>query len=100
MNPWWGKAEVVLDWILRGMNCKGLRAFVLLVVGFHAVAVGQDSSFIRWSELDPIPDQHGLAGMFAGVSHGVLIAAGGANFPDAPPWQNGTKVWHDTIFAL
>jgi hypothetical protein len=31
--------------------------------------------------------QIGLAGGFAGVHHGVMIFAGGANFPDAPPWE-------------
>ncbi|MEX2112266.1 MAG: sodium/solute symporter [Pirellulales bacterium] len=26
--------------------------------------------------------------------------AGGANFPEAMPWEGGTKVWHDSIFVL
>ena len=38
--------------------------------------------------------------MFAGVSGGELIAAGGANFPDKKPWEGGKKMWHDTIFVL
>ncbi len=47
-----------------------------------------------------LPDPEGFAGMFAGTSHGVLIAAGGANFPEAPPWEGGTKVWTDAIYVL
>ncbi len=38
--------------------------------------------------------------MFAGVSGGALIAAGGANFPDKRPWEGGKKIWHDTILVL
>lgn len=55
---------------------------------------------LSWKELDSIPDDVGFAAPFAGVSGDVLIVAGGANFPDAPPWENGEKVWHDRIFAL
>lgn len=53
-----------------------------------------------WSRLPSIPDEVGFAGPFAGVSHGNLLVAGGANFPERPPWQGGTKVWHDKVFAL
>lgn len=42
----------------------------------------------------------GVAGAYAGVSHGTLLVAGGANFPDAPPWRGGRKVWHATAYAL
>ena len=38
--------------------------------------------------------------MFAGVSGGALLAAGGANFPDKKPWEGGKKIWHDTVFVL
>ena len=65
-----------------------------------AFAAAEEPSYVDWKELTPIPDKHGMAGMFAGVSNGHLIAAGGANFPEAPPWEDGTKVWHDSIFVL
>lgn len=38
--------------------------------------------------------------MYAGVSGGALLAAGGANFPDKKPWEGGTKAWYDTVFVL
>jgi N-acetylneuraminic acid mutarotase len=38
--------------------------------------------------------------MFAGVSGGALIVAGGANFPDKRPWEGGTKTWYSSIWAL
>ncbi|HLU89637.1 MAG TPA: sodium/solute symporter, partial [Cyclobacteriaceae bacterium] len=47
-----------------------------------------------------IPDKEGFAGMYAGVSNGVLIGAGGANFPDKKPWEGGEKVWYDHIYYL
>ncbi|MCP5546477.1 MAG: sodium/solute symporter [Akkermansiaceae bacterium] len=55
---------------------------------------------LSWKELPPLPDAHGFAGAFAGSVEGSLVVAGGANFPDKAPWEGGTKVWHDQIFAL
>ncbi|MBK8100607.1 MAG: galactose oxidase [Planctomycetes bacterium] len=46
-----------------------------------------------------LPDTPGVASPFAGVHAATMLIAGGANFPDAPPWAGGTKVWHDTILA-
>src|SRR5690554_3196384 len=55
----------------------------------------------NWSSLNPIPDSIGFAGSFGGISNGVLLVAGGANFPDGgAPWTGSKKVWHDRIFAL
>ncbi|MBL7133245.1 MAG: sodium/solute symporter [Phycisphaerae bacterium] len=53
--------------------------------------------------MPPSPGQDkqvGLAGPFAGVHNDALIVAGGANFPDKLPWQNGKKVWWDDAFVL
>ena len=50
--------------------------------------------------LPPLPDQEGFAGAFAGTTHGSLIVAGGANFPDKKPWEGGAKVWTDRVFVL
>ena len=38
---------------------------------------------LSWSELPPLPDTPGLGGPFVGTHGGVLIVAGGANFPAA-----------------
>ena len=50
--------------------------------------------------LPSLPDREGYAGLFAGVSRGVLLVAGGANFPGKKPWEGGEKVWYDTVFGL
>lgn len=55
---------------------------------------------LNWQALPPLPDEVGFAGMYAGTSHGALIVAGGANFPDKPFWDGGKKAWHDTIWVL
>jgi len=55
---------------------------------------------LQWEQLPPIPDVHGFAGSLAGVHDDVLLVAGGANFPDRMPWEDGDKVWHDAVFAL
>jgi N-acetylneuraminic acid mutarotase len=54
----------------------------------------------EWRQLPSLPDAEGFAGMFAGVSNGALLVAGGANFPAKKPWKGGTKVWYDTVYVL
>jgi N-acetylneuraminate epimerase len=55
---------------------------------------------VTWGKLSPLPDRHGFAGAFAGVSGNTLLVAGGANFPNAPLAEGGLKVWHDRVFSL
>lgn len=61
-------------------------------------------SRLAWGTLAPLPDPLGVAGAFAGVAGdengGVLVVAGGTNFPDRPPWENGTKTWHAAVHVL
>ena len=55
---------------------------------------------LEWAPLADLPDRLGFAGPYVGVSNGALVVAGGANFPDGPPWEGGAKRWHDRIFVL
>lgn len=50
--------------------------------------------------LPPLPGTPGVAGAFAGVSGGALVVAGGANFPERPPWEGGRKAWSDRVLVL
>lgn len=59
-----------------------------------------ESIALEWTQLPTLPNTPGVASPFVGTSGDVLLVAGGANFPDAPPWKNGTKVWHDDVYAL
>jgi len=74
-----------------------VQIVLLVVTCIHSSKVARGN---EWRELNPIPDTEGLAGTFAGISHNVLLVAGGANFPHKKPWEGGAKVWHDQIFAL
>lgn len=73
-----------------------LPTFWSLALGLVAGAWAAPS----WSPLPPLPDPVGVAAPFAGTPGGVLVVAGGANFPAGPPWDGGKKVWHDTIWVL
>jgi len=59
-----------------------------------------------WSELPPLPPapgqarQAGVAGPYAGAHGDAFFVAGGANFPDTPPWHGGVKAWWDTVWVL
>ncbi|MCC6403960.1 MAG: galactose oxidase [Fimbriimonadaceae bacterium] len=55
---------------------------------------------LDWGRLPDIPDPEGFAAPFAGVSHGTLLVAGGANFPLKRPWEGGAKAWYRTVYAL
>jgi len=56
----------------------------------------------RISQLPPLKGQPhmGLAGCFAGHHQGVLIIAGGANFPEGMPWEGGKKKWYREVYLL
>lgn len=48
-----------------------------------------------------MPVNLGLAGVFAGFGNGEkLMIAGGANFPEGYPWENGVKKWWRTLYVL
>ena len=79
---------------------KTMRTAGLCFLGFGWSVVESSAAGLAWSELPSLPDKHGFAGAFAGVSGGHLILAGGANFPESPPWRGGAKVWHNSVFAL
>lgn len=84
-----------------------------LVAGFLIISCAptfsSDEKFKNtfiWEEISPIPPpadsdiQHGLAAPFAGFSNGVIVVAGGCNFPDAPVYESGIKKYYDDIFVL
>lgn len=44
--------------------------------------------------------QPGLAGAVSGKINNVLFLGGGANFPEAPPWENGEKAWYRSAIVF
>lgn len=79
------------------MICRWLFLAIALIAPAHAASPG---NVLEWTKLPPLPDTVGFAGSYAGVTGDALFVAGGANFPDAPPWAGGTKTWHDGVFVL
>jgi N-acetylneuraminic acid mutarotase len=79
--------------------CKHALALSSFSVLLSLTAFGQ-SNALHWLQLPSLPDPIGFAAPFAGTSGGALIVAGGANFPNAMPWDGGQKVWHASIFVL
>jgi N-acetylneuraminic acid mutarotase len=75
-------------------------ALAALACALTLTMTGSTFTALEWEKLPAIPDATGFAGSYAGVSRDVLLVAGGANFPGKAPWEGGTKVWHDRIFAL
>lgn len=76
-------------------------SLALLGVWVTSAALGAASAgSLQWTELPALPDKLGVAGPFVGTHNGALLVAGGANFPEKPPWEGGAKVWHDTVFVL
>lgn len=67
---------------------------------FMSLTLTATAADFQWSPLPALPDERGFAGSFAGVVDGTLMVAGGTHFIDKLPWEGGTKVWYDTLFAL
>lgn len=67
-----------------------------LLASVHAAAAG--SPTLDWCALPPLPDPVGLKGMYAGVSDGHVLLAGGSNFP-VPQRDGGRKTFHRTVYV-
>jgi len=74
----------------------------LLVVWFLGLASAWGA--LEWDRLPDLPDREGFAGAFSGVvsenGEDFLVVAGGANFPDGRPWEDGKKIYYDDIYVL
>lgn len=78
--------------------------YILFNLMLTATIQAQTSSMPEWDRNIHLPDQGGrehpgLAGPLTGFHGGVLIIAGGANFPDGYPWQGGAKRYHQNIYT-
>jgi N-acetylneuraminic acid mutarotase len=81
--------------------CSSLLLIILVsIMNIHAQSNTKIRAF-TWEQTKQLPDPEGFAGLYAGISDGALIVAGGSNFPGGKrPWDNATKVWYDNIFVL
>ena len=88
-----------------------IRKLFLLSLFFEGLFLispisAQKTNQLNWSVAAELPaknnsEKHsGLAGAFIGVHHNVLLISGGANFPNAMPWDGGKKVYYEDIYVL
>lgn len=73
-------------------------AILLLSSGFLVAQEGR--TLISWENRASLPTDLGINGAFIGQHNGVILIAGGANFPNKPVWEGGQKQWYNTIYAL
>lgn len=67
---------------------------------FTTLAEDSDASPLRVRELAALPDPLGVAAPFVGLIDDGLLVAGGANFPNGMPWEDGKKQWHTSAYML
>ena len=86
---------------------KFQKATLLLMLFLICIpSFGQEISKLDLINLPELPAENanakslGYAGMLGGAHNGVLIAAGGANFPEGLPWKGGKKVWSNSIYIF
>lgn len=79
--------------------------YFLFIIVF-TTSITAKNNYFGFTSLPELPPntgysvQPGLAGPYTGMDDGVLIVAGGANFPDKLPWEGGIKTYYDEIFIL
>ena len=91
--------------MLRVMNMKKWLPNLLMLLLLAGLFPAWGQTRLSFREVATLPHvagqpNPGVAGAFAGFSNGVLLVAGGANFPDGPPWQGGRKVWQPAVYVL
>lgn len=76
----------------------------LAVLALPACRQQPDAPHIHWEVaailpcLSNGPGHLGLAGAVSGFSGQHYLIGGGANFPEAMPWEGGEKKYHDTLY--
>jgi N-acetylneuraminic acid mutarotase len=80
--------------------------FTLFMCNIIPSIAQKKALFIQWEKIAELPIQNGelkalgVAGGIVGVSLNKLIVAGGANFPEAMPWDGGAKKYHNTLYVF
>lgn len=95
---------------MRALLRTLIVGLALAVPGLHAQDQAKPSAApeasaapkqrLSWGELPQLPGTPGFGGPFVGTHGGALFVVGGANFPSAPPWEGGQKVWYADIQVL
>lgn len=74
---------------------------IIVCLFYSLVLFSQENKpILNWHSEKLIPDEIGFNGSFTGIHNNALIIAGGANFPNEPVWNGGSKKFYDTILVL
>lgn len=84
-----------------------MKFWVLLIL-YNLITTStsaQQKVAINWKVVTELPSANGVphlgvAGGLSGVHNGVLIVAGGANFPQTMPWMGGPKKYHVAAYVF
>ena len=95
----WGPATIECAHS-HSSNLSLLATLTMLLSLISRLSDGAPTKSIAAERLADLPNTQGVAAPYVGISGNALIVAGGTNFPDAPPWENGTKTWHDEAYVL
>ncbi|MFL0104212.1 sodium:solute symporter family transporter [Tenacibaculum maritimum] len=85
---------------------KKIQHIVTIILIFLSFISSFGQAKLKITDLPKIPalkkgtKSLGYAGMLGGTHNGVILAAGGANFPNGLPWEGGKKVWYKNIYVL
>lgn len=85
---------------------KSIILTLLILSCCNSLLFSQNTSALQIdfeSEIPPLANDSislGYAGMMGGIHNNIVIAAGGANFPNATPSEGGQKKWYDHIYWL
>lgn len=88
------------------MKPSRIVTILVIILLFAHSLIGQEAALLRMADLEDLPAEVaggkslGYAGMMGGVHNGMVIAGGGANFPDGPPWKGGGKKWYNSIYLM
>ena len=88
------------------MKITKISLFIALAFLFTIRSFGQEVEKLSIVDLPNLPAEQegieslGYAGMLGGVHNNVIIAAGGANFPNGLPWEGGEKTWSKRVYML
>lgn len=85
--------------------------FILFSMQMPNEAIAQHSLTLHWQLAGKLPaetvgdaratqEHKGVAGAVIGWHNNILMVAGGANFPEALPWEGGKKKYHNQIFLF
>ncbi|MDO5607883.1 MAG: sodium/solute symporter [Capnocytophaga sp.] len=78
-----------------------LQLFVLLCIVWSGYSQKAPQELVVWQQdTVTLPMKKGLNGAFIGQHNGVVIHAGGTNFPEKSVTEGGKKAWYPTIYTF